>query len=35
MQFTFSIWVLTIVVDLFDLDLSDGNIGFRIIIRWK
>ncbi len=35
MQFTFKIWLLKIIIDLFDLDLSDGDIGFSIKISWK
>ena len=35
MKFQFKIWVLTITIDLFDLDPSDGSIGLGIFISWK
>ena len=35
MAFTFNVWKLTIIIDLFDLDLSDKSIGFSIYIRWE
>jgi len=28
------LWVVTITIDLFDLDLSDRNIGIGITIAW-
>ena len=35
MKFTFKVWVLSIEIDLFDLDVSDGDIKVGITISWK
>ena len=35
MKFVFKVWVLSITIDLFDLDASDGNIAFKVTIAWK
>jgi len=35
MKFVFKVWVLSITIDLFDLDASDGELAFRITISWK
>lgn len=35
MKFVFKVWVLTITIDLFDLDPSDGSVGLGIFISWK
>lgn len=35
MKFTFKVWKFSITVDLFDLDLSDGDIAFKVTIAWK
>jgi hypothetical protein len=34
MKFTFSIWKLKITLDLFDLDTSDKDIKFGIVLSW-
>lgn len=34
MQFTIKIWIVTLTIDLFDLDLSDRNIGVSLTISW-
>ena len=34
MKFTFKIWKLAIIIDLFDLDPSDRKIQFGISIGW-
>ena len=34
MKFTFRVWVLSIEIDLFDLDPSDRNIKYGITIAW-
>lgn len=35
MKFVFKVWKLSITIDLFDLDMSDGNVAFSITISWK
>jgi len=35
MEFTFKVWVLSITIDLFDLDASDGNIKIGIVLSWR
>ena len=35
MKFTFKIWVLSITLDLFDLNPSDSNIAFSVTVSWK
>ena len=35
MKFVFKIWVLSVTIDLFDLDMSDGNIALAITVGWK
>lgn len=35
MKLTFKVWKISITVDLFDLDLSDGNMAFSVTISWK
>jgi len=34
MKFEIKVWVLTITIDLFDLDLSDHSVGIGITIAW-
>jgi len=34
MSFRIKIWVVTITVDLFDLDISDRDIKLGIVISW-
>ena len=35
MKFVFKVWVLSITVDLFDLDASDSNMAFSVTVAWK
>lgn len=35
MKFVFKVWVLSIEVDLFDLDPSDGDIKIGIKVSWR
>ena len=39
MEFSFNIRVckllLTITIDLFDIDLSDGSLGFSVVVNWR
>ena len=35
MKLTFKVWKLSITLDLFDLNPSDGNIAFSVTIAWK
>ena len=35
MKFVFKVWVLTVEIDLFDLDVQDGNIQISVKIGWK
>ena len=34
MKFQIKLWVVTITIDLLDLDLSDRSIGIGITIAW-
>ncbi len=34
MKFTIKVWKLTITFDLFDVDPSDRDIKFGIVISW-
>ncbi len=35
MKFTFKVWKLSITVDLFDLNVSDGDLAFSVTVSWK
>jgi len=35
MKFTIKIWKFSVTIDLFDLDLSDGDVAVGITISWK
>lgn len=35
MKFTFKVWRLSVTIDLFDLNASDGNIAFKVTVGWK
>jgi len=35
MKFVFKVWVLSIEIDLFDLDPSDGDIKLGIKVSWQ
>ncbi|GAH00985.1 unnamed protein product [marine sediment metagenome] len=35
MKFVFKVWKLSITVDLFDLNVTDGDIAFSVTISWK
>jgi len=35
MKLTFKVWKLSITLDLFDLNPSDGKIAFSVTIAWK
>ena len=35
MKFVFKVWRFSITVDLFDLNVSDGDIAFKVTIAWK
>lgn len=35
MKFTFKVWKLSINIDLFDLNVSDGDVAFKVTISWK
>ena len=35
MKFTFKVWKLSITIDLFDLNISDGDIAFSVTVAWK
>ena len=35
MKFSFKVWVLSITIDLFDLNPTDGNIAFSVTVAWK
>jgi len=35
MKLMFKVWRLSVTVDLFDLDLTDGDIAFSVTISWK
>ncbi len=35
MKFIFKVWVLSITIDFFDIDPSDGNIKIGIVISWR
>jgi len=34
MKFSFTIWKFTITIDLFDLDLGNGDIALGIKVSW-
>ncbi len=35
MKFTFKVWKFSITVDLFDLNVSDGDLAFSVRVSWK
>lgn len=35
MKFTLKVWIFTITIDLFDVDLSDGDVAVTIKFSWK
>jgi len=35
MKFNFKVWILTIEIDLFDVDIADKDVGIGIVISWK
>lgn len=35
MKLMFKVWKLSITVDLFDLNVTDGDIAFSVTISWK
>ena len=35
MKFTFKVWRFSIIVDLFDLNVTDGNVAVKVTISWK
>ena len=35
MVFVFHVWKLTITINLFDLDPSDGSLAFSVVVSWK
>ena len=35
MKIAFKVWILTITIDLFDLDITDGDIKLGIKIAWR
>jgi len=35
MKFTFKLWLISFTLNLFDLNLSDGDVAFSITIAWK
>ena len=34
MNFRFKLWVFSITLHLFDIDLTDGDVSFGITISW-
>ncbi len=35
MKLAFKVWKFEVKIDLFDLDISDGDIACRIVVSWK
>ena len=35
MKLIFKVWKFSITVDLFDLNVSDGDIAFKVTVGWK
>lgn len=35
MKFTLKVWIFTITIDLFDVDLSDGDVAVSVKLSWK